>query len=538
MTEINNTSVKRIYDIHCINCGAAARYDIRKHQYACSYCGSNVSVSQAIEEKKGFRKLQHKKIQDTIGAYPLKQAVCSGCGAELIFEEDEALSSCPFCEKALVREEYVKAQNIPEAIIGFDITKKQAQELLSSWCKENRNKKEAKELSDHISELQGYYLPYEFLKGPMGMSVRRIDGGKLYSCMGYFDEAFVNSSGQFDNLLLEGMEPYDLKKMDGFDFGYIAGQRVKVDNVSKTELNKRIKEESAKIYTPTLSKVLETKALNIDANTSELLEMPVLLPAYYLRAGKTAAAINGQTGRIAVKAADPSHFYFIPWWAKAILYTLLFTLISYLGFTLFKVERPMALLFSGILGFFFLIVLLCAYSDTTKNAFRMESGYQIFNSGPHIEADPAAREPVFYRMINDKQREVVYEFSSLRRMVRMIVLSLLVLFAPVIIALLLRGFDFRSIQLSGSAVWFCIFVPVIPIYLIKFGRIDIYDNPWIYTVDENEKRRRFHEGRTKQSALQLIKNVLRYLFVPPICFATWFAIASLLTMIYLTAGLS
>ena len=119
----------------------------------------------------------------------------------------------------------------------------------------------------------------------------------------------------------------------------------------------------------------------------------------------------------------------------------------------------------------------------------------------------------------------------------MIVLSLMVLFAPVIIALLLRGFDFRSIQLSGSAVWFCIFVPVIPIYLIKFGRIDIYDNPWIYTVDENGKRRRFHEGRTKQSALQLIKNVLHYLFVPPICFATWFAIASLLTMIYLTAGL-
>ena len=57
----------------------------------------------------------------------------------------------------------------------------------------------------------------------------------------------------------------------------------------------------------------------------------------------------------------------------------------------------------------------------------------------------------------------------------MILLSIVALFLPVIVALFLTGFDFQKINLGGSAVWFCIAVPVVPIYLLKFGIVELHD---------------------------------------------------------------
>ena len=48
-----------------------------------------------------------------------------------------------------------------------------------------------------------------------------------------------------------------------------------------------------------------------------------LLPVYYIAEGETMAAVNGQTGKVSVRAEKASHYYFLPWWFKAILATLL-----------------------------------------------------------------------------------------------------------------------------------------------------------------------------------------------------------------------
>lgn len=51
----------------------------------------------------------------------------------------------------------------------------------------------------------------------------------------------------------------------------------------------------------------------------------------------------------------------------------------------------------------------------------------------------------------------------------MALLSVVTVFFPVIAALLINEFDFDSLELSGSAVWFCIAVPVVPIVLVRYG---------------------------------------------------------------------
>ena len=260
------------------------------------------------------------------------------------------------------------------------------------------------------------------------------------------------------------------------------------------------------------------------------------------------AAVNGETGKVSVRAEKPSYYYFIPWWAKAILMTLLISLLAFAGFCAFGMKPAESLYITGLLGITLLIILLCAYSDSVKNRFRVETEKKIFTSdGPlwkrengelteetkklESEIEP----PVFFEKLDGKVRPVRLVFSSPLRMAGMIALALLVLFLPVIIALFLNGFDFQRLELGGSAVWFCIMVPVVPVYLVKFGRIDFYEHPWIYLIHEDGSTERYRPKREFRITKDTVLSVLKVLFVPPVSLAVWFGIICFCVMCWLTA---
>lgn len=175
-----------------------------------------------------------------------------------------------------------------------------------------------------------------------------------------------------------------------------------------------------------------------------------------------------------------------------------------------------------------------SYSPVVQNEggpFRRQNGVLAQDAQPR---ERPATSPVFFETLGGKRREVVLKFSTPWRIIRM---ALLVLFLPVVIALFINGFHFSEINLGGSAAWFCIFVPVIPIYLLKFGRIDMYDRPWFYIVSENGTRIRYREKRETPSGKETLKIAGRLLFGWPIGLAVWFGILAFLTMCGLTAGI-
>lgn len=116
----------------------------------------------------------------------------------------------------------------------------------------------------------------------------------------------------------------------------------------------------------------------------------------------------------------------------------------------------------------------------------------------------------------------------------MILLAIIVLFLPVIVALILNGFRFDKINLGGSAVWFCIFVPVVPIYLLKFGRIELYERPWIYIITKDGKKKRYHQKFNFRITGRKLLDGLLLLIIPPASLAIWFGINSFCIMVYLT----
>ena len=539
----------RITDIHCPQCGAPADFDILKQMYVCGHCGGTVGIREAQKEKQGFRSLQREKLRNSVKKYRLFSTSCSGCGAEVVFEENEALSECPFCGRSLVRAEYLRSKYMPESVVPFGITQQEAQERLEDWCRKNRGKKEAKQLLPLIPELKGFYLPYEMVRGPVHMKTSRMDGDRVYRCEGFMENAFVNCSKQLDNLLLDGMEPFDLAGLTEFDFGYVAGHHVKTPDISGKDLEQRVCREVEECYMPAVRKTLETKAVSIEASAESAITMPVLLPVYYICKGDLMAAVNGQTGKVSVRALRESHYFFLPWWFKAILATLVMSGIAFGALNLFGMDFAGSVLITAVLAFFFFVVVLCVYSDTTKNSFSVEAGREIYTSGSatfHRERGKLVLSeellerktvpPVCFCRIDGEDRPVLLRFTTPSRVIRMILLSIAVLFLPVIVALFLTGFDFRRINLAGSAAWFCIAVPVVPIYLLKFGVVELHDKPWIYIVSEDGRAKRYHKKPDSAKSKDMFIGFLKALFIPPASLAIWFGIISFFVMVYLTAG--
>ena len=541
--------MQKITDIHCTQCGAPASFDIVRQRYVCGYCGSEVGISEALAQKQGFRQLQKEKLKNDLKKYKLFRASCSGRGAELVFEENEALSNCAFCGRSLVRSEYLTGSDLPESVIPFRVTETEARDLLEKWCRENRGKKEAGQLSPLLGELKGFYLPYEMVRGPVHMKVSRMDRGATYSCEGFINDEFVNRSRQLDNLLLDGMEPYDLDGLTGFDPAYIAGHRVKTPDVPGSELEKRVREETSESYSPAVRKVLETKAVDVESDVSSAIRLPVLLPVYYVCKGDLMAAVNGQTGKVSVRSLKESRYYFLPWWLKALLATAAFALALFGALCWARMTPGGSLYITLFTTLVFGIVMLCYYSDTEHNDFSVAAGHKIYTSGEQsftrrngklVLSDRILErkvvEPVFFAKIKDQLQPVRIRFTTPVRVIRMALLCLLALFLPVVIAVILTGFDFSRINLAGSAVWYCIAVPTVPVYLLKFGIVELYERPWIYIRNRKDKWVRYKKRPEFRVTWDLIKDILRVVFIPPASLAVWFGIISLIVMIYLTMG--
>ena len=503
--------------IYCSSCGAPAKFDIAAQVYRCAYCGGETGIREPLQEKQGFRRTHREKLAARKPAFPLEEARCTGCGAQVIFPEGEALSACAFCGRSLVRRSYLKTEGFPEILIPFEITADQARENLLAWCDKNRSKSEAKAIRAHIQELKGFYLPYELVKGPTNCSVKRRES-QAFRCRGFWEGSFVNTSRQLDNLLLDGMEPYDLEKVKEFDFSYLAGQRVKVRDTGEEETARRIADEVAAKYRPFAEKAMETRGVTLEADTENMVKLSAVLPAYYLRAGNTLAAVNGQMGKVAVQ--EQRDRFLLPWWINPLLGSLLFPAATYGVMRFFGAEHRPSLFVAGGLALVLLFVLFTAYHNTFGGLGRERLPRRIFTSDKRRETLP---DPEFYLPIDGRNRAVELRFTTPRRLLNMTLLPLLVIFLPAIFAFVLNGFSAQGLTIAGATVWLCIAVPIAPVYVLKFGRLDLYRHPILHYRADNGRRKRYRPRRKPlKERLQALKD---FVFSPAIFLILFLLIA-------------
>ena len=538
---------KEILNISCPSCGSPAKFDIVHQIYRCASCGGKVGIEKARQDKLEFQENQRKKLEESAKDYSMSTTSCTGCGATLVFEKDEAISNCTFCGRSLVRKDYVFDEKMPQNIIPFAVTKDEAENILKKWCNENKHKPESKYLMKRIKDLKGYYLPYDMVRGPVRCKVSRAGETGYFQADGYLNDEFVNCSSQMDNRVLDCMEPFNLDNLQEFDFSYVAGQRIKISDIDEREIDHRLDYETSENYRGGMAKIWGTKSLTILSKVDKVVNIPVLLPVYYISGKKSIVAINGQTGKISVRAEKESKYVGYPWWIGGLLTFIITCAGLYAAVTLGTGEPNLALAVTGMLGLVYILIFVAMFEDGENNWFSIKYYRAIFTSGEQtykregeklvLREDIIKRkieEPVFKLILGGKEKVVTLVFKSFPRIFAMIMKALLVLFFPVIIALVINGFDFERLYLAGSGIWFCIALPTIPAYFIKFGIQALYSDPWVYFIDEKGKKKRYKE-KNEINAEEIVKDIFFALFSFPFCLITWLALLSFVMTIYFTA---
>lgn len=537
---------KDILSIFCPSCGAPAEFDIVHQLYRCSYCGGTVSLENARQEKEQYQSKIRQKVKQDARKYPLMTTSCTGCGATLVFEENEAVSSCDFCGRKLVRKRYTQSKEEPEGMIPFAVTKEEAKEKLVQWCEQNKHKREAKHLLEKLGSLKGYYLPYQMARGPVYCNVNKKNDSATYEASGYLQDELVNCSSQLDNLVLDAMEPYDLSDLQEFDYAYVAGQRVKITDITMEETDKRIQEEVNSNYRVFMERIWGTKAIELKTRVETVFQFPVLLPVYYIREGDISAAVNGQTGKVSVRAEKQSIYISLPWWLEAIfLFMAACALFFGIGWFVSK-NFENTLITTGTLAMVYLFIFCFMFEPGLDNLGSITRYRNIFTSGEQTFRREQGRlvpretvikrkiaEPVFLKKLDGENTPVTYVFRSRMRILGMISIAMGAVFLPVILALFINGFDFARINLAGSAAWFCVTVPTAPIVLIQTGLKELYSNPWIYTISQTGEKKRYHANKTDPG--KLVKDILTVLLGLCLHPLGWLVLIFMGTMVYLTA---
>ncbi len=481
--------------IYCKNCGAPAGFDIMRQTYSCPNCGQ-VSGIQEVERKMNqWRDLNKKNIKAVTAGQALEEHSCPTCGAQVVFKAGEASETCDFCGSKLIRKALLRPEQMPDLIIPFFITPEEAKKRMLAWAHENEKTSEGKAVLSGMKHFKGYYLPYQLVRGPVAATVARDETERCYYCDGYLDGTAVNTSKQLNNLTLNAMEPFDWSEARPFEYGYIAGQNVKLADISGDETEKRILREVEEDFLPEVERVMQTSGVHIQLRSGNLLTMPALLPVYFINTEDVTAVMNGQTGRIAVYAGRMKRSR--PWILQWFLYTLgTFLLLTFLfgnaWMGLYVTSVPFIIygvMFSDRGSWVERRIVLkteAAKAERKGNALSISEGEEVLEN-------PYDNTPVFREKNDDGQLVPVHlRFYPPGRLVSVIVNSFITMFLPAIIAACIRWVSMGEGEkfmdgfnpLYGAAWYFIAFVLVL-LYLSKGLRMDAFDHPYIYEILEN-----------------------------------------------------
>lgn len=328
--------------IACRNCGSRMVFDIPSQKMKCIHCGGTEDVETAEEN------IHHAETESTYtwdydkndeseetglsgevdnSTFETKIYKCSQCGAELMTQDESAVSFCQFCGAQSVLEGEFERVSKPDHIIPFKLTKQACKDIYKKKMRFALYAPGEMKKNDHIDEFRGIYMPYFVYdveqNGPIRLtgkrSYRRGDYiiTEHYDLMGDIHGRYPgithDASSNFADNISECIAPYDMAQKKEFKEGYLHGFYGDISDVDADiyrpqatgMANEYALHEAKKI--PEFSRVSIEQTKN-DPNLSSRFNTGVreirssMMPVWFLsikRHGRMSfATINGQTGRM------------------------------------------------------------------------------------------------------------------------------------------------------------------------------------------------------------------------------------------------
>ena len=327
--KIEREQTKDETDKKCPSCGGLLNFSPETGGLVCPYCG----YTEQIQHGDATCELDlesAESVENCDWGEKKKSVICESCGAELIFDELEIASKCPYCDSNLVTEEGAPDTMAPGGVCPFKITKKDAGNRFVKWIKgklfcPSKAKKAAK-----AREFTGVYLPYWTFDADTYSSysarysktrTRRVNGKTQtyttwHSTFGHYNRSFddvqIAGSERYDASMLKKIEPFDTENNVAYKPEYVAGfgaerysvgirdawERAKafIKSILRSEITGKIRSEHAASGVSSLS--VDTSYEN---TTYKYLLVPVWISSYKYNGKIYSFMVNGRTGKVGGK---------------------------------------------------------------------------------------------------------------------------------------------------------------------------------------------------------------------------------------------
>jgi DNA-directed RNA polymerase subunit RPC12/RpoP len=241
----------------CPSCGAPIGFNPAVGKWKCEYCLSEFS----IEDMQKYNNASSKEANDIENneneeELDLVSYKCQNCGAEIVADENTAATFCVYCGSVAILKSKLSGKFAPNFVIPFKKTKEEAIQAFINiskgrpLCPKDFNDKK------NIEKIKGVYIPFWLhtttISGNLNATATRVQswssGDYRYTKTDYFklyrsgSVKFIripaDGSKNFDDDIMNSLEPFDYNQMIKYNHAYLSGfYAEKYDVPSEESLN-------------------------------------------------------------------------------------------------------------------------------------------------------------------------------------------------------------------------------------------------------------------------------------------------------------
>lgn len=258
----------QVTNYQCPSCTGPLHFSGASGRLECEYCGASYDVAEiealyAEKEKKAAEAQQAAEEGGAGQGAPaadggawdtsdfcedwgaegdgMRAYGCPSCGAELIYEESTAATSCPYCGNPTVVPGQFSGALRPDFIVPFKLSKEDAVKALKSHYKGKFFLPKSFTGENHVQEIRGIYVPFWMFDGEAeGDAHYEAARSRTYRSGDYeitetkhydvyragavtFEKVPVDASSKMPDGHMDSIEPYDYKELKPFSTAYLPG---------------------------------------------------------------------------------------------------------------------------------------------------------------------------------------------------------------------------------------------------------------------------------------------------------------------------
>jgi len=224
-----------VIDYKCPNCTATLKFNPTNQRWDCEYCKSSFDLKDLSVNDEKYERTKTKPLKD------LDVYACKNCGAKVMTDHNTTATFCVYCKSTAIMKDRLTGELEPDKIIPFNKTKEEAIKTFKAVGV--RKILMPREFSDpkNIEEIRGVYIPFWLFdiecSGNINSKCTRVSTWSsfnyIYTKTDYYDvtrggESFfdnipVDASKNFNDAIMNSIEPFDYKKLKEFNYGYLSG---------------------------------------------------------------------------------------------------------------------------------------------------------------------------------------------------------------------------------------------------------------------------------------------------------------------------